>query len=509
MLIGTPPQPMSLIIDTGSYKIVVNTYTSAYCSRPTRPCISGNSYDPTSSTSMEHLDTKFSFEFMDGSAISGDYYRDVVYVAAQHLDNVRFGVADIVESPNEALWKYGVFGIGYASDELGVTDEDSVLDVFFHKKLITTRGYSLWQETKNSGHILFGGIDQAKYTGDLVTMSAIPYQGSKADTFISLNKLGISRDGVVLPPGARSIQAWVDSSSVFTRVPASFVRDFQSVDEIISLGDLFFLECDNIPSDMTIDFTFKTTTIRIPIKDMILRPQSPIIHDGRSLCHLMIVAQSDDSALSTLGHYFLLNVYTVFNLDQNEISFAQVKKGAMDSHIVEISAMKNKNLDSSSISDPEMSAETSSILGSEVSAKNLLNADDSNIAAASDLSNTDLASQFTDAENPGLSSADDSSSADHSSIFQNTNSDTSTGAGNLRFSDSLTPTNPEASIPSDAFSNTPLQTMAEKAVSNDNVVYNEAAPMSPKQGSDSEQLPTGDQPVSDSLTRRSHRGRRG
>lgn len=484
---------MSLIIDTGSYKIVVNTYTSAYCSQPNRPCISGNSYDPARSTSMEHLDASFSFKFLDGTTISGDYYHDVVYVAAQHLNNIQFGVADTIESPLEN-WSHGVFGIGYPSNGPGVADEDSVLDVFFHEKMITTRGYSLWQETKNHGRILFGGIDQAKYTGDLVTMPAIPYHGSRADSFVTLNKLGFSRGGVVLPPHAHSIQVWIDFGSTITWLPVSFVRDFQLIDDFITLDDSFYLECDKIPSDMTIDFTFKTTTIRIPIENMIFRPHSPKIHDGRSLCYLMIKAQQDSSIPSTLGYYFFSSVYAVFNLDQNEISLAPVKKGATNSHIVEMTAMektKNKNLDSSSISDPETSAETPSTSDSEVSAKDLQNADDSNIAVFSDLSNTDLENQLNDVDANPVAFVE-----------------TSTHAGNLGISDSFTPTNPETSIASDVFSDTPLQTVAENPISNDNMVSNEVALTSPEQSSDSEQLPTGDQPVADSLTRRGRRVRR-
>lgn len=154
MSIGTPPQSISLSLDTGSSAIIVNTYTSAFCSRPTLPCIVGNAYNPEKSTSKERIHD-FWTEFSDGTEISGVNYHDVFYVAAQHLDSVRFGVADTVDAKEDYFFERGIFGIGFPRDG---APEDSVLDVFVRQNLIKIKGYSLWQETEHSGRILFGGI---------------------------------------------------------------------------------------------------------------------------------------------------------------------------------------------------------------------------------------------------------------------------------------------------------------------------------------------------------------
>lgn len=329
-------------------------------------------------------------------------------------------------------------------------------------------------------------------------MPAIPNDNHNQHFFVILNKLGFSRNRKEsLSPTSKTrsrhpFQIYVDSGSSFTYLPASFVRNFYLVLDIIMCEDKMCLECDTIPSDLTMDFTFKTTTIRIPIANMIWRPSEPLIQNGRTLCYFMVKQRNDPV---TLGRYFLSNFYAVFDLDQHEISFAPLNRGAADSHIIEI-PIKKKNLDSSSIPDPELSAENPAVSGSETSAENPSN----------EHSPTEhLASQSTNAESPGFTSADDSTSTDIHSVSQNPNTiafaDPS-AAGNSGVSDLFIPTNPETSI----FSDTPPQTEAEKPMSNENA---EAAFTSLDQGSDPGQMSTGDQPVSVALTRRGRRSRRG
>ncbi len=112
ILIGTPPQPVTLLIDTGSTDIVVNVYTSEFCQTAT--CYLNGLFDPTSSTTRAQVNDQFKIAYEDGSRASGDFITDVIRIGLQPVDNVRIGLA--LESNRDS----GVLGIGYALNEANV-----------------------------------------------------------------------------------------------------------------------------------------------------------------------------------------------------------------------------------------------------------------------------------------------------------------------------------------------------------------------------------------------------
>ena len=474
MLIGTPPQPLSLLVDTGSSTIAVNTYTSQYCSQPNRPCISGGSYDPGRSSSQIHLDSGWGLHYSDDTTISGDLYTDIVYFAAQGLKDVEFLVVDQVLVRTEDLWKNGIFGMGYANAQLPGSYQEShpsIFDLLIQKELIKTRAFSMWVDTKTSGHILFGGIDREKYIGDLATLPVVP-KGTTRSFHVTLKKLGFSRGGkkVSLPSdNAPPAQVLLDSGTSGILLPTAMLqglRQIMKIDVLEFAKFMMVVECDTVPSDLTIDFTFDAITIKIPISDLIFSPASIV---GRQICDLWIQESRDEVFI--LGYHFLSKVYAVYNMDQNTVSLAPIRNGSTASDVIEIQSQEDNSQDSSSILDPKNFDEKP------------LDADGSAGSAPLALHTIDSASPFTDTRNAEPLSADTSKNAalpkplngdifalaDNSGGIENPGSSSSSSA----------PTDQEAFIPSDASS----LTLAENPTS-ENMFSNEVTLASTDQGSD-------------------------
>ena len=78
--VGTPGQPQTLIIDTGSTNIVVFASNASFCK--TSGC-DGGTFDPSKSSTYEKASTRaFKTSFMGGNTwFGGDYVRDVIQMS--------------------------------------------------------------------------------------------------------------------------------------------------------------------------------------------------------------------------------------------------------------------------------------------------------------------------------------------------------------------------------------------------------------------------------------------
>ena len=71
--IGTPGQPIALLVDTGSSDIWVQVPSSAYCQGPTAPCAPWGVYQNTLSSSYRYVNSYFGIKYFDYTYAKGDY----------------------------------------------------------------------------------------------------------------------------------------------------------------------------------------------------------------------------------------------------------------------------------------------------------------------------------------------------------------------------------------------------------------------------------------------------
>lgn len=332
--IGTPPQKFRLHIDTGSSDLWVNADNSSLCSNPNSGCGISGTYDPNASSTYEFVNSDFNISYVDGSGAIGFYARDVFHFGGQSIDGLQFGVGLESSSPE------GILGIGYTINEVQVNrfmDDPypNLPQLLVDNKLINSNAYSLWLNDldASTGSILFGGVDTAKFQGQLQTLPIIPQaNGQYSEFIIALTALGQNGDEGAIIRDA-DIPVLLDSGSSLMYLPDEITKELYSAYGARYSGSqgAAFVDCNTGSADGTLDFTFSGVTIRVPTDELIITVGT---ENGSPLCILGIGPAGDSVAV--LGDTFLRSAYVVYDLANNEISLAQTRFNATQSDVQEI-----------------------------------------------------------------------------------------------------------------------------------------------------------------------------
>jgi len=332
--IGTPPQTLRLHVDTGSSDLWVNVANSQLCQTSGDPCDVSGTYNANSSTSYQYINSDFNISYVDGSGSAGDYVSDDVSFGGVTLQNQQFGIGYTSSSQE------GILGIGYPLNEVAVAYNGgqpypNVPQSLVQGGHIGSNAYSLWLNDldASTGSILFGGVNSAKYTGELQTLPVIQEQGYYAEFIIALTAVGANGTTGSIATHVNS-PALLDSGSSLMYLPDSIAQDiFTAVGaRYDSSQGAAFVDCALANSDQTIDFTFSSPTIRVAMNELVIVAG---YQRNRPVCILGIGPAGDSTPV--LGDTFLRSAYVVYDLHNNEISLAQTNFNSTTDDIHEIS----------------------------------------------------------------------------------------------------------------------------------------------------------------------------
>ena len=325
--LGTPPQSVRLTLDTGTSDLWVNPAT----------------FNTSSSFTYRLINNNFSISYADGTAVSGNYSSDVLTWGGVSLKGFQFGVAENSTSVDPYLTYQGngILGIGYASNEvqvfdLGLRPYPNLPLVLVNDGLIKSNAYSLWPNDLNAdtGTILFGGVDRAKYHGNLITKTINGINGFYSTVSVEVTGLGIN--GHKVSSSNLPLSAMVDMGTTLIYLPddiATMIYD-QTNAFYDSASATAYADCTNLPNS-TIDFDFGGQIFSIPRKNLVLHGLgSMTVGNNTNACVFGI--QPAQAAGVILGDTFLRSAYVVFDLAHNEISLAPTVFNATDSDIREI-----------------------------------------------------------------------------------------------------------------------------------------------------------------------------
>ncbi|KAL9582224.1 MAG: hypothetical protein Q9212_003417 [Teloschistes hypoglaucus] len=356
--VGKPPQPLRVILDTGSSDLWVPAATSEMCLDFSDICRQQGSYDPEKSSTINKLQDLFSIRYGDGSGVNGTFLTDTFGFGGITMENVHMAMA-LAGSKVNSENAIGIWGIGFENAEAGIfrfhaSIYPGVISEMKRNGYIRTQAYSLWLGAysesyiqplfhhmsltlqfvdQSFGQIVFGGVDASKYTGPLNLLPVVdaPVPGTDVPRLtVQLTSLDLyQHDNLVtefLPEGS-VFRTLLDTGTTLSLFPKSVLRQLYAKPEVR------FLEVDGkrgIPYvDCSLQATFafrfggsQAITIHVPISEMVLPFAGDRFPDESLACQLG-VGLSPLPLSFMLGDTFLRSAYTVVDLESKYIGLAQ------------------------------------------------------------------------------------------------------------------------------------------------------------------------------------------
>jgi hypothetical protein len=355
--LGPSGPPLIISLDTGSADTWLNSATSQLCQSEAGCTRNGGAFNPQASTPVGQ---PFQYTYIDGTQAAGDYVRATLRFGGQTLENFQFAVG----ASSRPL--FNRLGLGYpAAQAIALAGGDpypTIYDLLISKGLITTKSFSIWLDDPDSGRILFGGVNTAKYSGELVTVPIQPIDGVFKEFAIVLRGIGLSAEGqsISLPSSGTDLPVNVvlNSGSVFTFLPPGVVDELYLGIQVVGTlardgARTAFVDCEVVQSGVTVDFNFGSVTISVPISALVFsfevyRQLSP---NGLEVCAVKVRPSTDGK--NVLGLSFFETAYLVFDLTNNQISMAPAVRGVTEDKIIEVGQDPNAPVDAV----PEPSAE--------------------------------------------------------------------------------------------------------------------------------------------------------
>lgn len=329
--IGTPGQPQSLQLDTGSHSLWVPSSGSAICSNLVN-CAQLGSFDESASSTYNPTGQSNTIAYGDGSSVTGAWFNDVVRIGGEAITGQLVTLATQGTSIHN-----GVLGVGWPNDYPTVNQNLAA------QGLIGRDLFSFWLNDVDAttGTILFGGIDRAKFVAPLVR---VPVVGSDRPA-VTLTRIAVLRGGAssVVSPVGYSETVILDTGTSLTVLPNDIATKI-----VNAMGAQFYpsgatsgnaiVPCSQKRRNLSLNFHFGGSngpTITVSISQLVLRYLAPL--NGVDMCQFGIYG-SDGSYPITLGDSFLRSAYVVYDVANNQIGLAQsiVDAGSVSEDIVEL-----------------------------------------------------------------------------------------------------------------------------------------------------------------------------
>ena len=215
---------------------------------------------------------------------------------------------------------------------LAPTKSDTTFwDTAVRSKLVSSYAFSYFlDDTNTAGGILFGGIDTARYHGQLNWLPLVPTASSFGQPVfvywqIKLNSIDIEGTSITFNPTDAVIDTGT-SLAIFPPETAKMINNKLGLQEIGSGANglqMYGIRCENgkIPEnfpDLTLTFDYITVSISTSTY-LFIHPDD----NGRMICISGIVGSTISSTSSLiLGNVLLRQFYIVFDYGSRKIGIA-------------------------------------------------------------------------------------------------------------------------------------------------------------------------------------------
>jgi len=308
-------QSFTVIFDTGSSNVWV---PGKNCSWHT--CWFHSRYDATKSQTYKPDGRTYSVQYGSGP-VEGVFASDTVKVgdievAGQlfaEVSQVSFGPLNIAF----AVGKFdGLLGLGFRS--ISQYEIPTPFEAMVSQKLVDEPVFAFYLQTDASaqGELVFGGVDQSHFTGDLVNVPLT------SETYWE-----VSLDGMTY--GSKSVissaqKAIIDSGTSLLAGPTEQVKALaQQAGATLVLGKEYTIDCAKAA-------TLPSLTVTLAGKDFTLEGSDYIINAGGQclFAFMPIDVPAPRGPLWIMGDVFMKKYYCVFDYGNKQMRIAPVAKRA-------------------------------------------------------------------------------------------------------------------------------------------------------------------------------------
>jgi len=309
--VGTPPQTLRVVYDTGSSNLWVNKQTGFLSPH--------KHYIDTQSSTYVKNGTVFKIEYGSGP-VSGYYSEDTVHLGGIDLTDYTFAEVDNTKGLGLG-WAVGHFdGIcGMGWDGISVDHVKTPLRAIVDSKELAANQFAFYLGSGGAdGELVLGGVDRAHYTGEFATVPVIEtVPGILGYWALAMDDAKIGGNSVTT-----TRKAIIDSGTSLLAVPTEDIKKIASAlgAKPAAGGKEYTVDCNTTAPD--VEFVIGGKSYVLTKEDYVLNEQGSCL-----LGFLGMDVPAPAGPLYILGDVFMRAHYVKFDLDNKQLGFAQIKKG--------------------------------------------------------------------------------------------------------------------------------------------------------------------------------------
>ena len=298
--IGNPPQPFSVIIDTGSSNLWI---TDVACSKLI-DCQGHSYYNHDNSSTFQFMNQPLDMTYGSGKTscelgLDDIIFGDIEINAVEFGYCSKVGISDFVNSGFD-----GILGMAYPS--LSQDGSPTIFSLLLQESLIEDASFSIYLNAKtgySGSKLILGGIDTS------LNATEFTYTPLVSESFWEIELDQVTFDGYDFL--GEPINAIVDSGTTLLTVPS---RIYEAILEVLGAEDF---DCGFVSQIPDLSFTIGGQIYSLPSSVFVL-------NEGNGYCSLGIqpVDTSSEGFGIVLGDIFLKGFYTHFDYGRGRIGFA-------------------------------------------------------------------------------------------------------------------------------------------------------------------------------------------
>ncbi|KAI0064447.1 acid protease [Artomyces pyxidatus] len=305
--VGTPPVQFTVDFDTGSSDLFLPSST---CDST---CQGHTAYSSSDSSTSSDVGKTFQLQYGDGSTVSGEQYTDTVSIAGLTATSQTLGAASTYSTGFQSS-QFPADGLmGMAFQSISDYNASPLFQSLISQNQVDDASFGFYF-AESGAELYLGGTDSSLYSGDF-TYVPVTQQGYWQTTFDGFSVNGnsvVSSTAAIIDTGTTQIVGDTTGiAAIYAAIPGAVSAPQYG-------QGIYTVPCDvSTPTSITFggqSFDINPSTIAIGT-----------VSDGSSTC---IGGFAADDSLSgqfwIVGDVFLQNVYTQFDVGNNQVGFASL-----------------------------------------------------------------------------------------------------------------------------------------------------------------------------------------